>query len=149
MPISQVCVILLSGEAVTKTIAALVSRTPAPGDEAHSLAIELDRQFPGGDVGVLSVFFLNIVHMVSFVSCVCASGVHRRNRLSQTSTGVSYSKLSWESTADGLLLCSGPWTMPLPEGQHTACLCLGGYHGVHGLQRQRHPRWPHSQVQGC
>ncbi|KAF4648230.1 hypothetical protein FOL46_003212, partial [Perkinsus olseni] len=52
------------GEAVAEAITAIVSRAPAASDEAHSFAIELDRQFPGGDVGVLSVFFLNIVHMV-------------------------------------------------------------------------------------
>ncbi|KAF4665260.1 hypothetical protein FOL47_004683 [Perkinsus chesapeaki] len=52
------------GKAVAETISEIVSRTPVVDNEAHSLAIELDRQFPGGDVGVLSVFFLNIVHMV-------------------------------------------------------------------------------------
>ncbi|KAF4705037.1 hypothetical protein FOZ62_021234, partial [Perkinsus olseni] len=52
------------GKAVAEAITAIVSRAPAASYEAHSFAIELDRQFPGGDVGVLSVFFLNIVHMV-------------------------------------------------------------------------------------
>ena len=52
---------------VQKTVAAVVSLVcvtdMSPLSVALSLARNLDQQYPGGDVGVLSVFFLNIVDL--------------------------------------------------------------------------------------
>ena len=49
---------------VASAINSITSPTRAPlCEEAVLLAIELNRQFPGGDIGVLSVFFLNIVSL--------------------------------------------------------------------------------------
>lgn len=57
---------------VTHAVGCLVARLAAKPAEARSrkeaLALELDAQYPGGDVGVLSAFFLNLVSNVWAVS---------------------------------------------------------------------------------
>jgi mannose-6-phosphate isomerase len=60
------CLMRSSNEIVRKTIHEVTSfqidgTSSSKVSEAIMLARELDSQFPGGDVGVLSVFFLNIV----------------------------------------------------------------------------------------
>ena len=50
---------------VKEAVAALISRLSSKGDltEKEALAIRLDKQYPGGDVGVLSCFFLNLLRL--------------------------------------------------------------------------------------
>lgn len=50
-------------DAVARLAARLRARAAAGEalDEHEALALRLDEQFPGGDVGVLSAFFLNLV----------------------------------------------------------------------------------------
>ena len=58
------CLMRASPGLVASAVESLVSSSTNSTCPARTLAVRLNSQFPGGDVGVLSVFFLNIVNLL-------------------------------------------------------------------------------------
>jgi mannose-6-phosphate isomerase len=73
--------------AVTEAITSLVSRLEAKQQqgggvtEKEALALRLNSQYPGGDVGVLSCFFLNLVRAASLLLVVEWLGSTKKHHL--------------------------------------------------------------------
>jgi hypothetical protein len=74
--------------AVTQAVSRLVSRLEAKQQqqgqeltEKEALALRLNTQYPGGDVGVLSCFFLNLVSRVLMVIKTCTGSCSSKQAL--------------------------------------------------------------------